>query len=197
MSLLASRAPRRLPLRVGHTSVRNAASSGGGGSGKPEVAQQGDPKKDTLRRVLYPANVRQTSPSPVGAWRPDVARALQHAVPSAQAHDTVLRAWQLHERRQREARAAELGRKLRCMREAMEELARVDVGLYQEANRAEDPRRRGVQEEEAMKGASEVERRAVDSRARGLFPRELRIPTDTPPRDGWTYEWKPFKRPQT
>lgn len=48
------------------------------------------------------------------------------------------------------------------MREACEELSRVDPRLY---------------------------RIATSKKAVGYFPIEMRIPTDTPPRDGWNHGW--------
>jgi len=88
-----------LPLRVAQTSVRYA---------RREAAS--DPRQDLLRRVLYPNNIK-SKPSPTGTWRPDVARALQIAIPSAQAHETIERAWNLYQRRLREKREADLAKK--------------------------------------------------------------------------------------
>ncbi|KAJ2912482.1 hypothetical protein MD484_g7932, partial [Candolleomyces efflorescens] len=159
---------------------------------KPD--QTSDPIRETLRRVLYPSNVKNRA-SPVGTWRPDVARAIQRAIPSAQAHDTIERAWLLHRRHLRKQREAELARKFERMREAMDELYKLDQTLYMEANRADDPRAKSEQEMEMMKKMKMLEVRTLEARVPGLFPRELRIPTETPPRDGWNYEYKPFKRP--
>ena len=39
------------------------------------------------------------------------------------------------------------------------------------------------------------EKKAVEARIRGLFPRELRMPTDTPPKNGWTYDFTPVAQP--
>ena len=77
----------------------------------------------------------------------------------------------------------------------MEELQKVDSRLYMEANRPEDPRARSTAEMELAKTLKTSELRTLEARVRGLFPRELRIPTDTPPRNGWNYDSKPFPRP--
>lgn len=77
----------------------------------------------------------------------------------------------------------------------MDELYKLDQTLYMEANRADDPRAKSQQEMEMMKKMKMSEIRTLEARVPGLFPRELRIPTETPPRDGWNYEYKPFKRP--
>jgi large subunit ribosomal protein L40 len=81
------------------------------------------------------------------------------------------------------------------MRKAMEVLDEVDRHLYTEANKQEDPRARSSAEMELLKSMKGSEKKALEARIRGLFPRELRIPTDTPSRSGWNYEWKPFHRP--
>lgn len=153
-----------------------------------------DPRNEIIRRALYPSNLRNR-PTPVGTWRSDVGRALQFAIPSVQAHETIERAWRLHKRHIRKAHEAELTRKFECMKEAMDELEQIDYKLYLEANRPEDPRARSATEVELMKKLKTTEGRTLEARIRGLFPRELRIPTDTPSRAGWNYEWKPFPRP--
>jgi large subunit ribosomal protein L40 len=188
MSLLsASRQARssiQHPLRLAQTSVRHAGRK----------VEGSDPKREILRRVLYPGNVRLRGASPTGAWRPDVGRALQRAIPSVQAHETIERAWLLHQRHVRKARDAELARKFERMREAMDTLLELDPELYKAANRMDDPRVRTQQEQQLTKTLKGSERRAMEGRIRGLFPRDLRPPTDTPPRDGWKYDWTPVKR---
>jgi len=182
-SLLLKRG-EHFPLRVSATSVRYA--------GRKEVI--GDPNKEILRRVLYPANIRNRV-SPVGTWRSDVSSVLQRAIPSVQAHETIERAWLLHKRHTRWKRKAELERKFECMRKAMAELEVVDPRSFTEANRPEDPRARSVVEVELAKTLRGPERRAVEARIRGLFPREMRPPPDTPPQNGWNYDWKPIVLP--
>jgi large subunit ribosomal protein L40 len=163
------------------TSIRRAR--------KPE-GEAGDPKRQQLRKTLYPGNVR-TGAAPTGTWRPDVGRALQRAIPSVQAHETIERAWLLHQRRVRQAREAERVRKFACMRDAADALLAIDPELYRAANRSEDPRVRTEVEQGLSKTLRGAERRAMEGRIRGLFPRDLRPPTDTPPKDGWKYEWTP------
>lgn len=86
-------------------------------------------------------------------------------------------------------------RKFESMRKAMVELARIDSRLAQEANRQVDPRIRmeaEVQLLSTLRGAAKSLAEAkIEGRIRGLFPRELKIPTDTPPREGWNHDWKP------
>jgi large subunit ribosomal protein L40 len=159
---------------------------------RPEAVT--DPKKEIIRRVLYPSNIRNRT-TPIGTWRPDVSQAIQHAIPSVQAHNTIERAWLLHKRQIRKHRERELARKFECMRRAMEELEKIDTRLYLEANRQEDSRARSEAERQLAKTLRSSELRAVEARIRGLFPRELRVPTDTPPLSGWNYEWNSIQRP--
>lgn len=183
-SSLLALGKQRLSLRVSQTSVRYAGRQESGG----------DPKNDIIRRALYPSNIRNR-PTPVGSWRPDVGRRLQRAIPSVQAHETIERAWLLHQRHVRRARASELQRKFESVRGAMEALRLVAPKLYEEANKEEDPRARSQAEAELLKKLKGPEKKAVEARIRGLFPRELRIPTDTPPKNGWTHDFSPIVRP--
>lgn len=185
--LLALRAAKPThPLRAIQQSIRHA-----GGFREENVS---DPKVEIIRRTLYPTNLRNRE-SPTGGWRPTVGRRLQRAIPSVQAHETIERAWFLHKRHVRRARQAELERKFNCMKQAMETLRELDTRLYTEANVEEDPRQRSELELETLKTLKGGAKRAVDSRIRGLFPRELRIPTDTPSRNGWNHDWSPIIRP--
>lgn len=181
MSPLLKTCKAGLPLRPPQSQrlfVRNAR----------KVAH-GDPQNELIRRALYPSNIRNKE-TPTGTWRPDVAKALRVAIPSKQAHDTVERAWLLHERHSRWRRNAEAERKFSCLRRAMEELEKIDPALFKEANRVEDPRARTSAEIELLKSSKGAEKKKLDSRLPGLFPREMRLPTDTPSRSGWNYDWK-------
>jgi len=174
---------QKFPLRISSVSVRHST--------KREATT--DPIKENIRKALYPPNINN-KPTPTGAWRLDVARAIQITIPSKQAHETIERAWLLYQRHQRWKREEELDRKYECMRKAMEELEKIDPHLFKEANRQEDPRHRGAAETAMAKTLRGVEKKALESRLPGLFPRELRVPTDTPARDGWKYEWTPVVR---
>lgn len=182
-SLLALR-ETKLPHRIAQASVRYAGRVDGPG---------GDQRSEIIRRALYPSNIKNR-PSPTGTWRPDVARRLQRAIPSVQAHETIERAWFLRERHVRRTRQAELTRKFECMRKAMETLRLINPALYKEANQGEDPRARSEAEAQLAKTLSGTEKKALEARIRGLFPRELHIPSDTPPRSGWSYDWTPLIR---
>ncbi|CAE6454930.1 unnamed protein product [Rhizoctonia solani] len=168
------------------------ATAPSGKGGRPEAAPP-DPRNDIIRRTLYPErtpNVTGFASSPTGVHRPDVELALERAIPSAEAHETIERAWKLHQRQLREQREAELRRKYESMRKAVEVLKELDPVSYAEATRGVDSRRLSEAERERMKEMRRGARKKAESRVEGLFPREMRMPTDTPRRDGWNHDWK-------
>ncbi|EWC47352.1 hypothetical protein DRE_00320 [Drechslerella stenobrocha 248] len=78
-------------------------------------------------------------------------------------HWTIQQAWLLFKHQQKKERELELERQYNKMHEACEELKRVDERLF---------------------------RIATDRKGVGTFPAEMRIPTDTPPRDGFNESWR-------
>jgi len=95
-------------------------------------------------------------------------------VPSAAVHSTITRAWQLHNRHQREAHQAELARKYAAMRSAIDLLERESPELFRLATQ-------GKLQNVVQKGGNE--------RLRGLVPRELRAPMETSAEGVWDAEW--------
>ena len=161
-------------------------------AGKKKTKGGVDPRLDNLRAALYPRTRAERGEAPTGVPRPDVVAALARTLPSAAAHDTITRAFQLVARRQRARRAEELRRKLACMRAAMAELALHHPAWYRGARAKVDPRGVGREDEAEFRRYRGPARAAVESRSiEGFFPRELRVPVDTPPRDGWQYDWAP------
>lgn len=156
---------------------------------KSRSSGHSDPRVETIRRALYPPNVRLRE-SPTGAWRRDIGRNLRKAIPSRQAHETIERAWLLRERHVRWQRNAEAERKFECMRKAMDELHKLDPKLYEGANTMDDPRISTVADIKATKTQRGAAKKRIITRLPGLFPREMRLPTDTPPRSGWNHVWK-------
>ncbi|KAG9097983.1 hypothetical protein FRC06_006943 [Ceratobasidium sp. 370] len=182
------RLTRTIPFRSYAT-----AASGKSGGGRPDPTPA-DPRNDIIRRALYPIErsrevVSGDRASPTGVHRPDVQLALERAIPSADAHEMIERAWQLHLREQRERRGEELKRKYESMVRAIEVLRKLDPVSYAEATRGVDSRRLSEAERERIKGMKRAARKKAESRIEGLFPREMRIPTDTPRRDGWNHGW--------
>ena len=64
--------------------------------------------------------------------------------------------------------------------------------FYSRRQTREDLRVRSLVEMEALKDKPSAEKRAIESHIRGLFPTELKVPTDTPSQEGWQHEWRPL-----
>ncbi|KIM24180.1 hypothetical protein M408DRAFT_331932 [Serendipita vermifera MAFF 305830] len=144
-----------------------------------------------MRAALYPPSRLDRSTAPTGLHRPDAPAALERVITSREAHETIQRAWVVFSKAKRDAREAELKRKFDCMKRAMDDLEKTDGRLYRIATSKPDPRATDEETQEMLKQYRGVEKRAMEARIEGLFPRDLRIPTDTPSRDGWNYDWKP------
>lgn len=111
----------------------------------------------------------------------DRIAALEKVIPSAEAHETILRAWQLHRRHKRETHSAEIARKYNAMRSAIDFLEETDRALWEKAV--------------AGKKYQNVDQSgATNARLEGLVPREMRVPTELPAGKMWDYDWK---APQT
>lgn len=78
-------------------------------------------------------------------------------------HETIERAWKLHKMRTREARERRLERQFRAMEAAMNELEKTSDRLYKAA--------------------------IVKSRHM-TYPKQAKIPTETPSPQGWDYAFK-------
>ncbi|KZT55432.1 putative mitochondrial aconitate hydratase [Calocera cornea HHB12733] len=161
-------------------------------TGKRGERPTGDQRINIMKHALYPpVPMGRKGPSPIGTYRSDVRKLLEVVIPGAEVHETITRAWMLHQRELREAREEDLRRKFECMKEALDELERVDDKLYKMAIYKPNVRKLTEEEREAMKGVrGHAARRAVEAKNERLFPRELRLPTDTPRRDGWDHDWK-------
>lgn len=145
-------------------------------------ANQADPRLAPLKKAFNPLSRN---------YRQNLQVALHRVIPSVEAHETIERAWKLRSRHKREETLAELDAMHARMQEAVEELRGVDARLFQWATVPRDQRRLIKPEAEALKGTKGSVRKALEARIEGLFPRELRVPTDTPSVNGWDYDWKP------
>ena len=183
--------PRVAPQRTYAAAAAAAAAAGSSGKKKKGMV---DPRMDNLRVALYPRTRASRDEAPTGVHRPDVVAALERTLPSAEAHATITRAFKLFARRTRARRAEELHRKFACMSAAMGVLEREHPAWYRAAAVKPDPRGGGEDEAEfrMYRGTA---RTAVEARSiEGFFPRDLRVPVDTPPRDGWQYDWAPPRK---
>ncbi|KAG8862804.1 hypothetical protein FRB96_000814 [Tulasnella sp. 330] len=147
-------------------------------------------KDEAMKRLLYPRLLGKPRINPTGIHRREVNRALRRVMRSAEAHETIERAWQLHKRQIREERAQDLKLKHDSMKNAMDKLKKLDRRLYDIAVAKVDPRGILPDDAEDLKPLKGPARRFWLSRVQGLFPREMWIPTDTPRKNGWSYEWK-------
>lgn len=77
------------------------------------------------------------------------------------------------------------------MRDAMAELSELNDELFREASRLDDPRVLTEEHKALLKSTRGGDKKALEGRLPGLFPREIRVPTDTHPRSGWNYDWEP------
>lgn len=107
--------------------------------------------------------------------------ALAKVVPSAEVHETITRAWALHNRNKREARDAELAKKYDSMRRAIDLLEQSDKGLWSLAV-------------EGRKFQNVDQKRSGNERLEGMVPRESRIPMEMGGSGLWDGEWKAPKK---
>ncbi|GMK57878.1 hypothetical protein CspeluHIS016_0407120 [Cutaneotrichosporon spelunceum] len=114
MSMLASTSRARVPS-LAPVLRRNA------GFNAHSTPTEG--KMEVIRASLYPkGGVAPTSASPIGARHTDYERRIRAAAPSAEAHETIERAWNLYRRDARSARAAAINAKYDAMYAACAEL---------------------------------------------------------------------------
>lgn len=120
---------------------------------------------------LSSQNLYESTPSDA-----DRLAALAKVVPSPEAHETIQRAWALHQRHKREAHSAELARKYESMRKAIDLLEKTDKVLWEKAV-------------EGKKFQNVDQSGATNARLVGLVPRELRPPMEVPGSRMWDHDW--------
>ncbi|KAG9289147.1 hypothetical protein G9A89_022456 [Geosiphon pyriformis] len=84
-------------------------------------------------------------------------------------HETIERAWKLYTRYRRERRYNEMAKKFESMCEANLELEITDPNLFKQAQ--------------------------LINRKEALFPKKMKVPTETPPLTGWNYDYVHPKDP--
>lgn len=199
--------------RRGYATAASAGASRLNPNDPRYVAPAADGRTDSIRRAVYPAVATTRAEAQAAA-----AEALHKALPyPAEVHETITRAWLLHRREQRLAQAADLAAKRQRMEEACADLKSTSPTLFKAAAYRVAPNRRhpdeqarlvrlGLAPAQAGQGAKgdapiagpEARRRAktlAGARLHGLFPRELRAPTQTPSRKGWP-SYEAFKEDQ-
>lgn len=186
-------------------------------TGNPHLQNPSDARLDLLRRTLYPSDAHSpSSPSPTGAYSPNHLEKLKTVLPSAEAHETIERAWQLYQRDRREQRARKLEAQFESMKAACDELERITStpppsepspsasedgsSAIAKPGKPQYPRYlydRAMSrlplfpvETPKVRGAKAgPESRWQEARIEGLVPREAWVPTETRGK-GWNYGWK-------
>lgn len=174
---------------------------------------------EVIRASLYPKDgVAPTSSSPIGSRHGDYERRLRAVVPSAEAHETIERAWNIFRRAQRTEKQAELGAKYGAMVEACAELDSLTRGPPPPANAEAEADTEALGEigagvlpravydramvrmahASAAKVAAQqglaqgrkktTESRWIEARPEGMVPREAWVPVETRGK-GWNYGW--------
>ncbi|KAI5480371.1 hypothetical protein MNV49_000946 [Pseudohyphozyma bogoriensis] len=128
--------------------------------------EQADARIDVIKKFLF-----ESSPSDA-----DRLASLAKVVPSVEVHETITRAWALHERHQREAHEAELKRKYDAMKNAIDVLEQTDRDVWEKAVGGK-------------KYQNVDQKRSTNARLEGLFPRELRVPLEKAGDKAWDSQW--------
>ena len=119
---------------------------------KRKATSSGDPRYDIAKRILFDAPAAST---------------LTLSTEDQIRHETIHRAWMLHESKRRGGIDKELDKQYGKMQHACRELQELHPKLYRAT----------------MAGNSRADRKG--------FPLTMRVPTDTPPTNGWNYNWVP------
>jgi hypothetical protein len=109
--------------------------------------------------------------------------ALKAAVPNLEVHDTIDRAWKLHQRKAREAHSANLKARYDSLQHAMLELQQASPRLFDAAAAPADNVPSGTKAEEGKVASRQ-------GRIPGLFPRQLRVPTETVGKGAFDEAWE-------
>lgn len=153
--------------------VRYNRTSASASSKKVKDVSASDKRYQSIRDMLYSRDVPTTMRRPIP---PTTAKSFADSVadpstnPEAAKRDAIERAWALLKQREAVEKIKELRGMYQSMREAMEELEKTDTRLFEAA-------KVGASKEEVV-----------------VFPRRLRVPTETPPVSGWEYQMKTDNR---
>ncbi|KAJ3041077.1 hypothetical protein HDV00_009977 [Rhizophlyctis rosea] len=154
---LTARCPHHKPT-ISYTSIRNAVDP----AKSKAAAAMGDPRYQLIKDMLYDRNVPTTKGVPFQkiTYEDYTSPLPPQSDEFETKKDLIERAWVVVKKKEAVQRVAELRAKYECMRKAMEELKKTDTRLFE--------------------AAAQVDRETVT-----VFPRRLRIPTETPPLRGW------------
>lgn len=140
-----------------------------------------------LQELYHPDRPSYTDTAPWQPRRADAAQALAAVLPPDEAsaiHSTIAHASLVYRQQENEAHRLSLKTKHDAMFAASEELRCTYPGWYALASNGGPG--------ESKEGLSNVLRPVTGSgqgRVEGMFPIEMRVPTETPGREGWDYKW--------
>lgn len=142
-----------------------------------------DNKSEQLLHMLYPQNIPQPSTnrtSPSIGHRDDVQNSVDAVYPGLEVHETITRAFNVLQRSEQDARTKDLNNRDRRLREALSKLEETHFELWEKA----------VARPQKISTARVGKKKAQTMRIPGLFPRDLRAPTETPRNVIWNHDWK-------
>lgn len=167
------------------------------------VAPAADSRSEALRRMVYPPLSEAENARQQAGKAETIADALPYG---AEVHETIERAWKLFQRTRREEFEEDLRVKRERMHEAVQDLASTNSRLYKAATYRVSPTKRSPAEQSLLMELGVVAkpqsnspatptpeqrrtaRNMMGKRLEGMFPREMRAPTLTPPRNVWKAE---------
>lgn len=170
------------------------------------VQPSSDSRTEAIRRMVFPGPpVTDREKARFNASR--ASDVLPFGQASEEVHSTITRAWLLFRRTQREELESRLNRKHERLLEALADLKLEHGPLYSAAIYKVGPNRRSPTEQAKLVQAGLVRLQrdappkantptgaeakrlfkslAGGARLEGLFPREMRVPTHTPGKNGW------------
>ena len=86
-----------------------------------------------------------------------------------EAHETIMRAWQLRERTLREQREQDMQKRYDCMLKALDMLEQTDTRLFNLATKG--PKFTNIR----APAGTDAKQASLDGRIEGLFPRQLPV----------------------
>lgn len=138
---------------------------------------------DVIRQILYGEDEKMTDSARLSR--------LIETVPDYQIHETIDRAWKLHERHQRVKQQEQLEKQYLSMNNALEQLRLADLKLYLNVVKDENG---SIHRLQNIVQKNPHENININSTGKliGLFPRQIRLPTESLPSSDkvWDHDWK-------
>ncbi|KAH9812221.1 hypothetical protein DFH28DRAFT_1062217 [Melampsora americana] len=146
--------------------------------GSKTTTSSGPDRTDVIRKMLYEQKEEES----------ERLKRLTSIVPTPEIHETIHRAWQIRLRERRERLSKRLSSQYESIDKSLEELRISNLTLYLKTIKDSDGgilklENTGSRTKEGLNGTGKLI---------GLFPRQMRIPTESSPLDGkvWDHDWK-------